>query len=109
MPEPTLIQVFGSGATQSATTLSINKADLTAVGLTAIIDNSAESLLVAIMLLAKNHLTTTNFGTNLDQSTTIEEGFETLTTRGTSSVRQKQLNFNLYKVEPTVTIDPDDY
>lgn len=109
MPEPTLQQVFGASATQSTTTLTINKADLASVGLTIAADNKAESLLVALMLLARNHLTPANFNTNTDQSLTIEDGFETLTTRGTGTVRQKTLNFNLFKTEPTTEIDPDDY
>lgn len=47
MAEPTLTQVFGSGATQDATTITISKSDLTEIGLTPDANNSAESLLIA--------------------------------------------------------------
>ena len=43
MAEPTLQQVFGSGATQTATTLNILKSDLVAIGLTQATDIAAES------------------------------------------------------------------
>ena len=42
-----LERLFGAGATQTAATLTISKADLT--GLTAAADNRAEQLLVAIL------------------------------------------------------------
>ena len=70
MAEPTLTQVFGTNAAQTATTLTITKADLT--GLTASANNSAESLFVAILLKAKSYLTTTNYEANIDQSVVIE-------------------------------------
>jgi hypothetical protein len=43
-----LAQVFGAGATQDATTLTIRKSDLP--GLTAAVDNRGEQLLVAFLL-----------------------------------------------------------
>lgn len=48
MAEPSLTEVFGPGATQTATTLTITKADLP--GLTAAIDNRAEQQLPFIFL-----------------------------------------------------------
>jgi hypothetical protein len=45
-----LSQLFGGGATQTSATLTISKADL--IGLTASSSNTAESLLVAILLTA---------------------------------------------------------
>ena len=46
----TLTDLFGSGATQNATSLTIQKSDL--VGLTPSSSNTAESLLVAILVKA---------------------------------------------------------
>ncbi|MBC1242280.1 hypothetical protein GNE10_35350, partial [Nostoc sp. 2RC] len=57
MAEPTLTQVFGANATQDATTITITKADLTGVGLTAASENTAESLFTAIVLKAQTALT----------------------------------------------------
>ncbi|WYL93424.1 MAG: hypothetical protein HEQ35_05715 [Gloeotrichia echinulata IR180] len=46
----TLQQFFGENASQTATTLTISKVDLTAVGLTPTAVNTAESLLTALIL-----------------------------------------------------------
>ena len=113
MAEPTIIQVFGAGATQSGSTLTISKTDLQAVGLTPSASNTAESLLAAVLFLAQNYLTQTNFDANLDQSVTITPGFNSIVQRddGTGvfvEYRQNQFNVNLHKTDVT-TLDPDDY
>ena len=89
MAEPTLAAVFGANATQSATELIIRKSDLTTVGLTASAINTPESLLAAIIVLAQSALGETSYGSNLDQSITIIDGTDSLTTRGTITYRQK--------------------
>lgn len=111
MAEPTLTGVFGAGAAQTATTLTIDKADLSAVGLTASPSNTAESLLGAIVLLAKNALTQAAFDSNLDQSVVVADGFNSIVSRddgsGTlTSFRQVQLNVNLHASD-NFTLDPD--
>ncbi|MBD2568368.1 hypothetical protein [Anabaena lutea] len=109
MAEPTITQVFGSGASQTATTVTITKADLP--GLTASPSNTAESLLAAIILFAKSFLTQTAFDANTDQSIYIETGFASFTNRGTNndSYRVDQLTINLAKIDSGSTLDPDDY
>ncbi|MBE9191443.1 hypothetical protein IQ230_14015 [Gloeocapsopsis crepidinum LEGE 06123] len=109
MPEPTLQQVFGAGATQTATTLTIEKADLTAVGLTASATNTAESLFVGLLLLAKAVLTAAGLESNPDQSISIEDSFDSLVTRNNQTFRQKTYSINLQKLDTGATIDPDDY
>ncbi len=112
MPEPTLTAIFGAGATQTATTLSIAKADLAAVGLTATATNSAESLFVALLLLAKAALTPTAQETNPDQSITVAQAdfnFQTLVERNSQTYRQSTYTVNLQKLDTGATIDPDDY
>ena len=112
MAEPTLTQVFGAGATQTTTTLSIAKADLAALGLTASADNKAESLLVALLLQAKTALTPTTLETNLDQSISVAESdfnFQTLVTRNNRTYRQSTYTINLQKLDQGNTVDPDDY
>lgn len=109
MPEPTLQDVFGGSATQTATTLTIAKANLATVGLTASDNNTAESLMVAILLLAKQSLTPETLASNPDQSISIEDGFESLVTRNNQTYRQKTYSINLQKVDTASTIDPDDY
>jgi hypothetical protein len=111
MAEPTLVQIFGSNATQDVNSITISKADLAAVGLTASASNSAESLLTAIALLAKTYLTQTNFDSNIDQSIYIDTGFSSFTTRGTNNdqYRTDQLTVTLAKVDTQSSFDPDDY
>ena len=113
MAEPTIQQVFGSGATHTATEITISKADLTSYGLTASIENTAESLLAAIFLIARAFLTQSGFDANSDQSITILPGFDSIIQRDDGSgelksYRQNQLTINLHKLD-SEGIDPDDY
>lgn len=109
MAEPSLIQTFGASASQTATQLIISKADLATVGLTANAANTAESLFVAIMLLAKQTLTDTNLQANPDQSISIVDSFPSLVTRNSQQYRQNTYSVNLQKLDTAVTIDPDDF
>jgi hypothetical protein len=109
MAEPTLISVFGSNATQSASELIISKADLTTVGLTASATNTPESLLAAIIALAQPALGETSYDSNLDQSIAITDGTDSLTSRGTATYRQKTKTIDFFKLDNSGTFDPDDY
>lgn len=112
MAEPSLTQVFGAGATQTTTTLSIAKADLATLGLTASATNTAESLFVALLLQAKLALLPANLETNPDQSISVSEAdfnFQTLVTRNNQIYRQSTYSINLQKLDTGATIDPDDY
>lgn len=109
MAEPTLTQVFGAGATQTATTITIVKADLP--GLTASATNRAESLIVGILLKALPGLTKAGFEADTNQNIYIESGYPAFSFRGTNndSYRIDQLTVNLAKLDTLATIDPDDY
>lgn len=112
MAEPTLIQVFGSGATQSATTLTIAKADLAAVGLTASATNTAESLLVALVLLAKNYLTTANQENNVEQNVVVAESsfnFLSFQTRNNQQYQQFSYEVNLQEIYSNTGPNPNNY
>jgi len=110
MAELTLQQIFGNGASQDASTITISKADLATMGLTANASNKAESLLVAILLLAKQQLTADNMQSNADQSISIEESqFPSLVSRNNNTYRQSTLNVNLQKLDTSNVINPDDY
>lgn len=113
MAEPTLGAIFGPNATQDGSIITISKSDLATVGLTAAAENTAESLLAAIFLLARDTLTQDSFDANQDQSIVIAPGFDSIVQRddGTGtliSFRQNQFNLNLHKPDSTA-IDPDDY
>lgn len=109
MAEPTLVQIFGANATQTDSELIIKKAALQTVGLTPSATNTAESLLVAILLVAKSNLTATNQESNPEQSITIEDSFESLVNRNNQSYRQKTISISLEKLDNSSGIDPDDY
>jgi hypothetical protein len=110
MSEPTLVQVFGTGATQDATSFTIQKSALAAVGLTAYSTNTAESLLVALILLAALYLNTTNQEANTDIQITIEDSqYPQIVNRNSAQYRQVIYNVNLQTPEAEFTIDPDSY
>ena len=113
MAEPSLTDVFGATATQDIGNLVIGKADLAAVGLTAASVNTAESLLVAILLLAKQYLTPANLAINEEQAVTVVNGFDTVVPRinaqnEVTSYEQRVLSVNMLKLASS-TISPDDY
>jgi hypothetical protein len=109
MAEPTLIDIFGAGATQDATTITIQKTSLPR--LTPSANNTAESLFTGIILKAQTSLTQTSFDGNIDQSIYLSTGFPSFTNRGADNTQYRvdQLNINLAKVDTGSTIDPDDY
>ena len=118
MAEPTIYQVFGTGATRltnGATTpssgLFIPDSVLQAAGLATPSTASAEGHLVAIVKNAESYLTQTNFDANIDQSLIITDGFSSFNTRGTNntSYRQDQKTISLSKLDIGSAIDPDDY
>lgn len=109
MAEPTLIEVFGANATQSATELILNKSDFAAIGLTADAANTAESLFAAIVALAQQYLTEVNRDSNSDQSIYIEDGLPNLITRGENTFRQQTKSITFEKLDNQSTFDPDDY
>lgn len=109
MAEPSLKEVFGDGATQTASTITIAKSDLS--GLTPSATNTAESLLVALLLRAKNFLNETAFNADLNFNVYINSGFPSFSVRGPNNTQYRidQLTVNLAKLDTSSTIDPDDY
>ncbi len=109
MAEPQITDIFGPNAQQTATTLTISKADLATVGLTATATNSAESLLVAILLLAQKYLNDNNQAINPDIQITIAQSFDTLVTRNNANYRQRSYSINMQKPDTSAAINPNDY
>ncbi|MEH2169336.1 MAG: hypothetical protein V7K41_22295 [Nostoc sp.] len=109
MAEPTLVQVFGTGTTQDATTITILKVNLPR--LTPSATNTAESLLTGILLKAKDGLMRTTFDTNIDQSLYVEGGFAQFVFRGTNNdgYRVDQLTVSLARPDDASIIDPNNY
>jgi hypothetical protein len=110
MAEPTLQEIFGAGATQDATTITILKSDLP---MTAAATNRGEQIFAAICKKASTKLNPTDFATNGNQSINISAGFDSLTYRTIGTVQETllvtQLNVNFAKVQTTSGVTPDDY
>jgi hypothetical protein len=110
MAEPTLQEIFGAGATQDATTITILKANLP---MTSALTNRGEQVFAAICKKASTVLTTAAFGTNAEQSINIAAGYDSLAYRTigavTDTLLQTQLTINFAKVQATSGITPDDY
>ncbi|RUT08430.1 hypothetical protein DSM106972_015980 [Dulcicalothrix desertica PCC 7102] len=110
MAEPTLAQVFGANATQDASFLTISKSDLALVGLTPLADNTAESLKVAILLLAAIELNETKQETNPDIQVVISAGTTpSIISRNDANYRQVTYTVELQTLDTATTIDPDNY
>lgn len=109
MAEPTLTQVFGSGATQDSSELIIQKSALSSYGLTASSSNTAESLVVALIKMWQAYLTPTNLEANAEQQISIEDSFQSITTRNEVQYRQFSKTINLQIEDTTSDVDPNDF
>jgi hypothetical protein len=109
MAEPSLTDIFGPNVVQDATSLTIAKADLAAVGLTPAANNSGEALFTAVVKKAGGTLTVANQDANPDQSITIEDGFPSIVQRNDQNYRQNQKTISFQKLDTQSEIDPDDY
>lgn len=109
MAKPSLTQVFGPGASQTATHLTIAKADWGAVGFTPSAVNSPESMFVAMVLFAALYLTESNLNANVEQQVSVTDGQEFVTVRSNQQYRQISKAVNMQKLYTGTNIDPDDY
>jgi hypothetical protein len=109
MATPTLTQVFGSNATQTATQLIISKNDLVVTGLSASATNSADSLLAAIIAFSQSALADANVTTNVGQTIGIADSFQSITTISSTNYLVTSKTVNFYKPFTSGGFDPDDY
>lgn len=111
MAEPTIGQVFGNGVSQDIGGLIISKADMEVQGLTALVDNRAESMLVSIILTAASSLTEENRLTDLPQrNISISYSGQDLIDQGGGNVFLRDTyQISLYKQTSIQPIDPDNY
>jgi hypothetical protein len=109
MAEPTLAEIFGIGTTQTATTLTISKSELVALGLTLSDTNSAESLLAAILKLCQISLSPTKAANNPDQSITVSDTPASLVTIGANTSYRKNIIISFGAVTNAAGITPDAY
>lgn len=110
MAQPTLSELFGNGATQDLTQVVIPKSVLVAQGLTASADNSAESIIVALVKHWSSVLTDTYIGLDPDRQVKVEQGTDSITVRTNGDTyRSFPFTVTLYKAFSPNTIDPDDF
>lgn len=109
MTIPSLTDVFGSGATQTATTVTIAKADFPT--LTASATNNGQQLFTAMLLKAAAKLSSANRTADADIKITIEYGGQTIfPLAGSENLdRQDSYSIVLHKQVPKADVDPDDY
>ncbi|WP_413176518.1 hypothetical protein [Anabaena azotica] len=109
MPKHTLTEIFGTNATQTATDIIIKKADLPT--LTASLNNSGSSLLVAIVLKAESVCTEIAYNDDIDKTCYFSQGFSSLTNRGENltTYRNDEKILNISKIDEGSVIDADDY
>jgi hypothetical protein len=110
MAEPSLQEIFGPGATQTATTITIVKADI--AGLTPAVDNKAEPLWVGIFNNASATLTQARQDANPEQSIVIrrpEFNASQIIPRDNKSYRQNIFEVLLQALDKQTAIIPDDY
>ncbi|MDJ0734317.1 MAG: hypothetical protein QNJ47_09625 [Nostocaceae cyanobacterium] len=105
MAEPTLIEVFGDNATQDATTLTISKADLVETGLTPAADNTAQSLIAALLKKGKGKLNVANQELDPDIQVTISD--PALCTNNRNNINYDQYNYTVSFEIEAAPIDPD--
>lgn len=109
MAVPTLTEVFGAAATQTATTITISKADLPT--LTASATNTAQQIFVALLLKAQGALNPTARDASTDIKATIDYGGQTIfpIANSTDLDRQDTYTVTLHKTIASVQVDADDY
>lgn len=109
MAEPTLIHIFGAGATQDANTITIQKSALAAMGLTLSASNRAESIFAALIKLNLNSLSITNAAMRPEQSITVQQGFDSIETNAGVTYYNTSILVNLRKTIQAGGITPDAY
>jgi len=110
MPEPTLADVFGTGAVQDANTVTIQKSALATKGLAPTAANTAESLLVALVMLGADKLTETARATDaVNRNVSILYSGQDLIEVSGINYRRDAFSLLLYKQQPLATLNPNDY
>lgn len=110
MSEPLLTDVFGAGAVQDVSTVTVQKSALSAVGLTPGAANTAESILLSIIMIASNSLTESNRLTDsVLRNVSVSYSGQDLVEGSGSNFRRDAWTVLAYKDTPIVAVDPDDY
>lgn len=109
MAEPTIQNIFGPNAVETASYIQISKQDLAKYGLVPAATNTAESLKTAIELSSLAFLTATNQSSNPEQSIVMETGFNSFVTRNNATYLQQQIVISFQKPWTSGGLNPMDY
>lgn len=113
MPEPTIEEVFGSGATQSATSFTVQKAPLAEFGLSAGATNRAEGLFFGQVAVAAKNLTEANRAqdrANRHVTVTFANFDVVEDPPGSGQMFRRDIyTVVAYKAQPNTPFDLDDY
>jgi len=108
MAEYTLTEVFGAGATQTGSTLTIQKAALP--GLTTDAANSAESLVVGLLVLWLQTLTDVNrLADETNRQITVTDAGVDIVAGQVDDFFRRSYAISLYKIFAIAPLDPDEY
>lgn len=110
MAEPTISQVFGSGASIDGTALSIPAAFFTAQGVTISSSTRAETLVAALAKGWANVLTETDRASDLvNRNVTETYAGQDVISQAGNQYRRDVYSIVLYKTTTLATVDPNDY
>lgn len=119
MAEPTITQIFGTGATRLANGAAAPSAGLfvpdsvlIAAGLSTPATATAEGHLVALLVRVASYLTQTNFDSDTDQSIYVGTGFTSFQTRGANNDNYRvdqPFVFNLARLDDGQAVNPNNY
>lgn len=108
MAEYTLEQIFGTGATQNISTITIQKSAFPSLTPTAA--NTAESLLVSLMILWLTNLTEANRVTDeANRQISFTDAGVDVVAGQTADYFRRSYALSLYKLFVVATLDPDEY
>lgn len=109
MAKKVLTDAFGTGATQTASTISISKDPLIAQGLTAVASNAPQGIIAALVKLWNLTFTSANRTSNPDETITVTYDGQSSRTENGNVYRVDTYRIQLYKLTPPTDADPDDY
>lgn len=110
MSEPTITEVFGTGATVSATALTIPASFFTAYGLTIAPSTHAESCIIAFCLAFNNTLTETARTQDLvNRNVTVSYAGQDTISQSGNQYQRDVWSVVAYKSTPLNPVDPTQY
>jgi len=109
MAVTTLQQIFGASATQTATTVTITKADLASTGFTPSANNTADSILAAIVAFAETNIPDANVSSNTGQTIGIADGYQSITVINSANYLISPKTINFYSSFTSGNFNPNNY